>query len=56
MYRQVTGDDSPDTLTVVETVQELYCRDPQCSLYGCKAAENRVLLYRSDTDETKEES
>lgn len=33
-YTKVEGDNSPDTETKVFTVQELTCRNKQCSNYG----------------------
>lgn len=45
---QVTGDDSPAAVTRVETVQSMYCRNPQCAAFNTQVAENRVLLYESD--------
>lgn len=33
-YTKVEGDKSPDTKTEVFTVQEISCRNKQCSNYG----------------------
>ena len=33
-YQRVEGDESPDTETKVFTVQEMSCRNKQCSNYG----------------------
>lgn len=33
-YVSVEGDESPDTETKVHTVQEMSCRNKQCSNYG----------------------
>nr|DAK54877.1 MAG TPA: Ogr/Delta-like zinc finger protein [Caudoviricetes sp.] len=46
-YTEVTGDNSPDTETQVFTVQELTCRNKQCSNYGKIVETAKTQLHLS---------
>lgn len=45
-WTEVRGDDSPDKETIVETVQDLSCRNPQCPNYQTvvKTVRNKVEI------------
>ncbi len=42
---QVEGDSSPETQTQVFTVQDITCRNPQCSHFEQKVAEVKHQIF-----------
>lgn len=44
---QVEGDSSPDTPTIVWTVQKLVCRNPKCDNYMKVVEEIRHKIYEA---------
>ncbi|MEG0803434.1 MAG: hypothetical protein RSF90_00620 [Pygmaiobacter sp.] len=46
--QRVTGDSSPETPTVVYTVQSLACRNPQCEHCGKIVQTVETELYRAN--------
>lgn len=45
---EVSGDNSPETPTVVETVLTYRCRNPQCAECGHEVGESRHRQYPAE--------